>query len=84
LNNIPDRYFARDHEYACFGRSSWELFAPGQRLTVRLLHPLDPEQEQLIVFDLTRLNCSHEEGFLNFMTSAQLDEYCIDDHYFIA
>lgn len=50
---------------------------------MRLLHPFDDEKAKVIAFDLTRLNCSQEEGYPNFMTSAQLDEYCVDGHYFV-
>jgi hypothetical protein len=60
------------------------IFDPGQRLTVRLLHPYDELRAKTVSFDLTKLNTSFEEGFPNFMTSAQLDEYCVAGSYFIA
>jgi hypothetical protein len=60
------------------------IFYPGQRLTVRLLHPYDEQRAKTVSFDLTKLNTSFEDGFPNFMTSAQLDEYCVAGSYFIA
>jgi hypothetical protein len=59
-------------------------FAPGQRLTLRLLHPLDETMERVVSFDLTKLNTSREEGFPNFLTSSQLNEFCVHGIYFIA
>ena len=53
-------------------------------MQVRLLHPYDTQRAKMVAFDLTKLNTSFEDGFPNFMTSAQLDEYCVHGNYYIA
>ncbi len=51
---------------------------------MRLLHPYETQRARVVVFDLAKLNTSFEEGFSNFMTSTQLDEYCVHGNYYIA
>ena len=78
----------KNHNVAIFfvrqPRSAEHVFQQGQRLKVRLLHPYDVKRSKAISFDLARLNTHDQDGFLNFMTSAELDKYCINGHYFFA
>ncbi len=78
----------KNHNVAVFfirqPRSVEHVFQQGQRLKLQLLHPYDVERSKAISFDLTRLNTYDQDGFLNFMTSSELDKYCINGHYFFA
>ena len=85
-------YFARNDDSATIAtpynpvsptiRPLERSFQQGQRLKVMLLHPYAVDRAKVISFDLTKLNSLHQHGILNFMTSAELDKFSVDGHYF--
>jgi len=50
----------------------------------KLLHPYDVTLAKHIFGEPTDLNGKHQVGFENFMTSKELDEYCVNGKYYIA
>jgi hypothetical protein len=49
-----------------------------------LLHPYDVTLAKYIFEEPTDLNGKHQVGVENFMTSKELDEYCVNGKYYIA
>jgi hypothetical protein len=57
-------------------------FEQGEHLQVTLLHPYDARKAQTISFDLTKLNRSEKAVVPNFMTSRELNMYCVGGYYY--
>jgi hypothetical protein len=55
-----------------------------QKLPFVLLHPYDATLTKELIFDVSKLNDSDEQGWPNFMTSKELDEYTVDGKYYVA
>jgi hypothetical protein len=53
-------------------------------LFTTLLHPYDVNLAKYIFEDLIHFNGKQQVGFENFMTSKELDEYCVSGKYYIA
>jgi hypothetical protein len=51
---------------------------------IMLLHPYDVTLAKYIFEEPTDLNGKHQVGVENFMTSKELDEYCVNGKYYIA
>jgi hypothetical protein len=56
----------------------------GLSLKVLLLHPYNVAKAKTIDFDLSTLNASRQVNYPNFMTSAELDKFCVNSSYFFA
>ena len=55
----------------------------GRRFYNRILHPYDVTLAKEISVQNSELNGKQQAGFANFMTSKQLDEYCVNGKYYI-
>jgi hypothetical protein len=57
---------------------------PPFRIYNRILHPYDVTLAKQITMSSSELNgYKHQVGFSNFMTSKQLDEYCVSGKYYM-
>ena len=56
---------------------------PKSVFSARILHPYDVTLAKEIRVQCAELNGQQQAGFENFMTSKQLDEYCINGKYYI-
>ena len=82
---VQVRMVEKNHNVAVFfGRHSSKPFDPsffkqGCSIQIQLLHPHDTKKAKVTEwFDLTKLNTIEEGGFPNFMTSTELDTYCVN------
>ena len=57
-------------------------FEQGEHLQVTLMHPYDIRKAKTISFDLTKLNRSKKCLVPNFMTSRELNKYCVGGCYY--
>ena len=55
-----------------------------KRFYHRILHPYDVTLAKEISVQYAELNDKQQAGFENFMTSKQLDEYCVNGKYYMA
>ena len=59
-------------------------YPEGRCLLVKLLHPYDVTRARPISIHLSQLNGLQQTGLPNFMTSSELDDYCVNGSYFLA
>jgi hypothetical protein len=57
---------------------------PDRHFHTRILHPYDVTLKKEIRVQKAELNGKQQAGFENFMTSKQLDEYCVNGKYYMA
>ena len=57
---------------------------PAVWVRVKLLHPYDATKVKSISIQLSDLNEKQQVGCANFMTSTELDEFCVNGKYYLA